>query len=261
MTKRRQVTAAFCFGVAILGICIAIAVFQPYPSPFLYFVTRVALALAAAGFAVVLPGLLEVQLNSQVKAAGTLAVFCIIYFFSPADLATSGTPTDVDGVFLIQSSEDTQSTRYYWEQARASFSVPNKRWSIATEAAESGLGDVTLSHRVVTDAQIQMHVSLVDQSQLGSFKQRTVRTYRDNIGQHGGFASHDINIGGQPAFMIDAHIRGQVNGLKTVKLAFLPNSDGRLLELHLTYNRGDAAESELVEDYRAILRSVELADE
>ena len=261
MTKRHQATAAFGFGVVILLICIAIAVFEPYPPPFLYFVTRVALALAAAGVAVVLPGLLEVQIHSQVKAASTLAVFCIIYFFSPADLATRGTPTDVDGVFLIQSSEDAQSTRYYWKQARASFSVPNERWSVITEAAKSGLGDITLNHRFVTDAHIQMHVSLIDQSQLGSFKQRTVKTYQENIGQHGGFASRDITIGGQPAFMIDAHIRGQVDELKTLKLAFLPNADGRLLELHLTYNRGEAAEPELVEDYRAILGSVELADD
>ena len=258
MPKRFHATAAFGFGVTFVLMCIVIAVFEPYPSPFLYFVTRVTLALAAAGVAVVLPGLLEVQLRSQIKAAGALAVFCVVYFFSPADLARRGTPTDVDGVFLVQSSEDAETTKYYWKQAKASFSVPNKRWNVATKAAQSGLGDVWFDHRAVGDAHIRLHVSLLNLDRLGSFNERTVSTYRENIGHLGGFHSREIMIGGQPGLLINARIKGEVHGLKSIWLAFLPNADGRLLEFHLTYNLDDPAEAQLVDDYQNILNSIEL---
>lgn len=75
---------AFSFGTLFVATLLAIAVFIRNPTPFLYTVSRVILALAGAGVATVIPGLLNVTVSTVVKASGALAVFAIIYFFPVA---------------------------------------------------------------------------------------------------------------------------------------------------------------------------------
>lgn len=77
---------AFVFGVVLVGVLIVMAVFVPEPTGFQYAIFRIVLALAAAGVAVFIPGLLNVTLGREVTASGALAVFVVVYFFAPAQL-------------------------------------------------------------------------------------------------------------------------------------------------------------------------------
>jgi len=74
-------------GVLFVGVLICIALFVPDPSDFQYLVFRSVLALAAAGFAGLLPGVLEVHWSTTVRATEAFGVFVIVYFWNPAQLA------------------------------------------------------------------------------------------------------------------------------------------------------------------------------
>lgn len=84
---------AYIFGVAFVIVILVLAVAFPEPTRFQYTVFRIILALAASGIASVIPGLLHVQVASWVKATGAIAVFVVVYFFSPAQLAVTSVPT------------------------------------------------------------------------------------------------------------------------------------------------------------------------
>jgi hypothetical protein len=87
--------AAGTFGLIFIVTMIVLAIRFPNPTPFQYTTFRVILALAAAGIAPFIPGLLEVQVSTAVKAGGAIAVFVIVYFFSPAKLVTTSTAVDL----------------------------------------------------------------------------------------------------------------------------------------------------------------------
>src|SRR6266481_4054305 len=77
--------AIFVFGVAFVICLIALAIFFPNPSAFQYATFKTVLALAAAGVAALIPGLLNIDLPA-VRAGGALAVLILVYEFSPASL-------------------------------------------------------------------------------------------------------------------------------------------------------------------------------
>ena len=78
----------FGVGVAALIAVVALVVIIRNPTPAQFNVFRTVIALGGAGFALSLTGLLTVQLGSSQKsyisAGGTLAVFVLLYLFSPA---------------------------------------------------------------------------------------------------------------------------------------------------------------------------------
>lgn len=77
---------AFVFGAIFLTAILAIALFVPSPTDFQYNVFRTTLALAGAGIGAVIPGFMEVRFQKFLRAGGALAVFAVLYFFSPANL-------------------------------------------------------------------------------------------------------------------------------------------------------------------------------
>lgn len=77
---------AFVFGAVFLTAILAIALFVPSPTDFQYNIFRTILALAGAGIGAVIPGFMEVRLQKWLRAGGALAVFAVLYFFSPASL-------------------------------------------------------------------------------------------------------------------------------------------------------------------------------
>jgi hypothetical protein len=81
--------AIFAFGATFVTALLVRAVVFPEPTPFQYTVFRIVLALAAAGVAAFVPGFLEVRCKTIVRAGGALAVFVIVYFFSPAGLVVT----------------------------------------------------------------------------------------------------------------------------------------------------------------------------
>lgn len=86
INKGSQQLIAFVFGVVFTSVLLILAIFFPNPTGFQFIVFRIVLALAAAGVAAMIPGILEVELSNWIKAGGALSVFIITYFYNPAQL-------------------------------------------------------------------------------------------------------------------------------------------------------------------------------
>lgn len=89
MSKTVQMYLSFGFGVVFVIIMLVIALFKPNPSDFQYSVFKTVLALAGGGVACTIPGFIEVQIGTWVRAGGAIAVFVVLFFFSPAYLVVS----------------------------------------------------------------------------------------------------------------------------------------------------------------------------
>jgi hypothetical protein len=80
----------FIFGLFFLITELVIALVFPEPSNFQYTIFRIILALAAGGIAALIPGLIDIKIGGGAKfvlrASGAIAVFVIVYFYSPATL-------------------------------------------------------------------------------------------------------------------------------------------------------------------------------
>ena len=90
-----QLITIFAFGVVFVVALVALAIFFPKPTTFQYNVFRIVLALAAAGVAAMIPGFIDLNLSPTaeltIRAGGALAVFVMVYFFNPAQLAVQET--------------------------------------------------------------------------------------------------------------------------------------------------------------------------
>jgi len=90
-----SVILAFIFGVVFVAALLGFVLAVPHPTVEQFEVIRIILALAAGGVAAMIPGLLKLQLgvgaNLTLRAGGALAVFAIVYFYSPAYWAPSST--------------------------------------------------------------------------------------------------------------------------------------------------------------------------
>lgn len=75
------------FGLAFVTALLALSVFIPDPTPSQYVTFKTILALAAAGIGGVLAGTIHVEGTFQkltVRAGGAIALFVLVFFFSPA---------------------------------------------------------------------------------------------------------------------------------------------------------------------------------
>lgn len=89
MKKSIEKITAFSFGVIFIVTILVVAIFISEPTDFQYIVFRIILALASAGVAAMIPGFLSVEVSTSVRAGGAIAVFVIVYFFSPASLVSN----------------------------------------------------------------------------------------------------------------------------------------------------------------------------
>ncbi|CAK8721128.1 MAG: hypothetical protein CDV28_14619 [Candidatus Electronema aureum] len=81
---------AFFFGLCFVTAALALAICFPDPTQFQYTVFRIVLALAAAGVAGVIPGMIRLKAQPGtallIHAGGALAVFVMVYLLAPAAL-------------------------------------------------------------------------------------------------------------------------------------------------------------------------------
>lgn len=86
-----QITMAFGFGVTFVVMMVVLAIKFPHPTPFQYNIFRIVISLATAGAAAMIPGLINIELEQAtgllIRGGGALAVFVIVFFFNPAQLA------------------------------------------------------------------------------------------------------------------------------------------------------------------------------
>ena len=150
--------AGFVFGVVFVAAMLVMAIAFPQPTSFQYEVFRIILAIACGGVAAVIPGFLAVSMDAKglvIRAGGALAVFLLVYFFSPARLLSSASP---------------------------SVSQPNV---IATEHSIAAGGDITtaiiIKGHVILDAKaIAESLVKAHERELAGFRERE-QVYRDHV--------------------------------------------------------------------------------
>ena len=89
-----EMIAIFVFGTVFITVLLVLAIAFPYPTPIQYMMFRIVLGLASAGVAAIIPGTLHVSVTKSAQAAGPIAVFLLIYFFSPASLVSQAQGPD-----------------------------------------------------------------------------------------------------------------------------------------------------------------------
>jgi hypothetical protein len=89
-----SIMLAFIFGVVFVAALLIFVIIIPNPTDQQFEVIRIVLALAAGGIAAVIPGFLDLRLGVgsklAIRAGGALAVFVVVYFYSPAHWTGSG---------------------------------------------------------------------------------------------------------------------------------------------------------------------------
>ena len=109
MSKKLQQLLAFVFGVVFVIVLLLLAVEFPNPTQFQYEVFKVVLALAAAGVAAMIPGFLQLNVSTWLRAGGALAVFAVVYFYTPARFVVETAepdPTAMYSIVLVCSGAD-----------------------------------------------------------------------------------------------------------------------------------------------------------
>ncbi|WP_417912957.1 hypothetical protein [Candidatus Electronema sp. TJ] len=96
--EARTKLLAFFFGLCFVAALLVIAVWFPQPTPFQYVVFRSVLAVAAAGVAGVIPGMIRLKAQPGtallIHAGGALAVFVMVYLLAPAALPPEEKPAE-----------------------------------------------------------------------------------------------------------------------------------------------------------------------
>ena len=75
-------------GIVFIIIILFLILFFPCPTSSQFFVFRIVLSIAVAGFASIIPGFFRLKYRSIVSAGGALAVFAFIYIFNPGIIIT-----------------------------------------------------------------------------------------------------------------------------------------------------------------------------
>ena len=91
-TDNWEKLVSFAFGIMFIGVLLSITFLIPSPTDTQWFVFRVVLALAAAGIAAIIPGLIVVNVSKVVRAGGAIALFVLVYWFNPPKLVVSNKP-------------------------------------------------------------------------------------------------------------------------------------------------------------------------
>ncbi|NOI27765.1 hypothetical protein [Vibrio coralliilyticus] len=124
MKKQTEKLLVYIFGVTFVVAILSLAVFIPNPTPFRYEVFKIVLALATAGVAAFIPGFIDVKVGDWVRAGGAIAVFVIVFFFSPAKLAVDPVPPITVGD-MIKSYELGRSLEYVKDEIDNHISYKN----------------------------------------------------------------------------------------------------------------------------------------
>ncbi len=87
-THRLELGLAFAFGCVAIGLVLWLAFRAETLNEQQFEILRIVLALAGGGVGAVIPGFLDVSMKAGAKlalrAGGALAVFVVLYFWSPA---------------------------------------------------------------------------------------------------------------------------------------------------------------------------------
>ncbi|MXW93319.1 MAG: hypothetical protein F4114_17425 [Rhodospirillaceae bacterium] len=216
----------------------------------------VVVAILVAGYLTSIPT--EQRAVAGMVQSGTVRIIEAVESLEES-IVGQGYANRTPGLFIRSTQEDEELVEYHWKQANLWFRFPKQGWAISTKAAEAGLGDMTLEHISGKDAQIQLHVSILDEKYRRNwekFQTNTTDLWEGTISQFGSVENREIFVDGRSGFRIAGKIKGQEHGLKKVDLIYVPLGDNRLLEIHLTRNTQHKKESELEKALELILSTV-----
>lgn len=114
-------------GIAGLIYLLRLAEQHPNPSPFQVRIYLVVLALSAAAFAALIPGLLKIKLSGPgvaIRAAGAIGIFALVFFYEPAQTA----------LFKALNINISEVTSKKVASADVSLEVTGARWERTTHA-------------------------------------------------------------------------------------------------------------------------------
>jgi protein O-GlcNAc transferase len=157
--------AGFAFGVMFVAALLVLAIAFPQPTSFQYDVFRIVLAIACAGVAAVIPGFLAVSMDAKglvIRAGGALAVFVLVYFFSPARLVSS------------TSSPVSQSNITATDRSIAAGGA------ITATAQPGGTAIITTGHVLLDAKAIAESLVKTHERELAGFRERE-QTYQDHV--------------------------------------------------------------------------------
>jgi len=101
LSRWLQTGIAFLFGIMALGVVLWLSFSTSALNDQQAEVLRIVLALAGAGFGAMLPGFLDLQVGAgtrlTLRAGGALAIFVVLYFWSPAHWKESGSVSQITG--------------------------------------------------------------------------------------------------------------------------------------------------------------------
>jgi hypothetical protein len=87
-TRQLELSLAFAFGCIAIGLVLWLAFRGQTLNEQQFEILRIVLALAGGGVGAVIPGFLDISVKASTKlalrAGGALAVFVVLYFWSPA---------------------------------------------------------------------------------------------------------------------------------------------------------------------------------
>ncbi|MCL9777577.1 tetratricopeptide repeat protein [Vibrio methylphosphonaticus] len=142
--------AGYLFGTIFIATILTLAVVIEIPNSFQWSVFKTILALAAAGVGGVFTGFLQVQGSIQkvkLQAGGALALFVIVYFFSPATPPVDYLPQKTEQQYQQELTERKKKIEVLL--IKSELSERDKLDSEAElKAIQSAIADVNLSYSV-----------------------------------------------------------------------------------------------------------------
>jgi len=104
-TPKWQLIAGLSVGVFFALIVLFLAVAIPHPTDTQFFIFRATFAIALAGVAAIIPGLLNVEgkyKSFAIRATGAIAVFVIVWFTNPPALIGDNSKAKTENNTTIQ---------------------------------------------------------------------------------------------------------------------------------------------------------------
>jgi|GEM_PF-5057316 len=98
MTRKQQILVGFLTGVAFLLLLLHLVSTTPCPTTPQKYFYQVVLALSAAAFAAIIPGVLDVKLSNGVTAGGAFGVLVLVFFFVPKNYYTGCPPAQLQSI-------------------------------------------------------------------------------------------------------------------------------------------------------------------
>lgn len=166
--SKKERLAVFVFGAILVLVYLALALFVPDPTPFQYTVFRIVLALASAGVAAFIPGLIKASVGKAVKAGGAMAVFLIVFFFVPAGLPTQLLPYRLFITVLNENGERVADVEIRANTAEQTQKLGNQWELVLRDREEGDIINVTAhsafasgTHSVTLGKKKEYHLSII----------------------------------------------------------------------------------------------------